>query len=104
VNKLPWLPLAKSGPPPSTIFLTGRAKDIGIEPIGVLAMPLSNLIEFHRGAPVEAWRGWACVAKAPSWRHLRRRANRVVHVDFEQEIEANAFAQAFGGVVLPSRP
>ena len=28
----------------------------------------------------------------------------VVHVDFEQEIEANAFAQAFGGVVLPSRP
>jgi hypothetical protein len=27
----------------------------------------------------------------------------VLHVDFEQEIEANAFAQAFGGVVLPTR-
>jgi hypothetical protein len=27
----------------------------------------------------------------------------VLHVDFDQEIEANAFAQAFGGVVLPTR-
>lgn len=28
----------------------------------------------------------------------------ILHVDFEQEMEANAFAQTFGGVVLPSRP
>jgi hypothetical protein len=27
----------------------------------------------------------------------------VLHVDFEREIEANAFALAFGGIVLPSR-
>jgi hypothetical protein len=27
----------------------------------------------------------------------------VLHVDFEREEEANAFAQAFGGIVLPSR-
>jgi hypothetical protein len=27
----------------------------------------------------------------------------VVHVDFELEAEANAFALAFGGIVLPSR-
>lgn len=27
----------------------------------------------------------------------------VLHVDFEQEKEANAFAQAFGGTVLPTR-
>jgi hypothetical protein len=27
----------------------------------------------------------------------------VLHVDFELETEANAFAQAFGGIVLPTR-
>lgn len=30
-------------------------------------------------------------------------AATVLHVDFELEAEANAFAQAFGGIVLPSR-
>jgi hypothetical protein len=51
---------------------------------------------------VAAMRKWLDSGKAqPAIRHSLLGAATVLHVDFDFESEARAFAQAFGGTVLP---
>jgi hypothetical protein len=57
------------------------------------------------GGIVATMRNWAATGgtQPATVRYSLFGPSAVLHVDFEQEDEANAFAQAFGGTVLPSR-
>lgn len=57
------------------------------------------------GSIVATMRRWAATGRTQpaTVRYSLFGSSAVVHVDFEQEGEANTFAQAFGGTVLPSR-